>query len=375
MRDVLEQALRWQREGTNFAVATTVATWRSAPRPVGTSMAVSAAGEVAGSLSGGCVEAAVHQLALDVLESGEPAVEQYGISDDDAFAVGLTCGGVLDVLVRPVRREHAPLLERLATQQAAELPAALVTVVEGAIPAGGMLLAWQSADGTRHTAGALGTPEADRAGAHAAFGALDAGGSARTLTVDECGTDSGGQATLLVEPYTPPPRMLVFGATDFAEALTRIGRFLGYHVVLCDARPVFATAERFPYANELVVDWPHRYLDAVQASLDARTAVCLLTHDPKFDVPALLTALRSPAGYVGAMGSRRAHADRLEQLREAGLSETELARLRSPIGLDLGGYSPEETAVAVAAELVALRSGGSGAPLSATDVPLHRTPA
>ncbi|WP_019547001.1 XdhC family protein [Streptomyces sulphureus] len=372
MRDVLQQALTWQRDGIPFAVATTTATWRSAPRPVGAAMAVSSSGEVAGSLSGGCVEGAVHQLALDVLESGEPAVEQYGVTDDDAFAVGLTCGGVLDVLVRPFRAEEGPLLERLAAQQAAGLPAALVTVVEGAVPVGGTLLAWQDAEGGRHTLGALGTPEADRAGAHAAFGALAAGGAARTLDVEECGTRAGGRATLLVESYAPPPRMLVFGATDFAEALTRIGRFLGYHVVLCDARPVFATAQRFPYANEIVVDWPHRYLDSVRDTVDERTAVCLLTHDPKFDVPALTTALRSRAGYVGAMGSRRSHTDRLERLREAGLSEPELTRLRSPIGLDLAGHTPEETALSVAAELVASRSGGTGTPLSTTDVPLHR---
>jgi xanthine dehydrogenase accessory factor len=178
---------------------------------------------------------------------------------------------------------------------------------------------------------------------------------------------------LLVETRLPPPRLLVFGAIDFAAALVRAGRFLGYQVTVCDARPVFATRARFPEAGEVVVDWPHRYLDA-QASagrLDERTAVCVLTHDAKFDVPLLTRALRLPVGYVGAMGSRRTHADRLRRLREAGLAGHELARLRSPIGLDLGARSPEETALSIAAEIVATRRGGTGVPLTETDTPIH----
>jgi xanthine dehydrogenase accessory factor len=174
---------------------------------------------------------------------------------------------------------------------------------------------------------------------------------------------------VFVQSFAPPPRMLVFGAIDFAAAVARAGKFLGYRVTVCDARPVFATAARFPDADEVVTDWPHRYLSRI--TVDERTVICVLTHDPKFDVPLLEVALRTPAAYIGAMGSRRTHEDRLERLREAGLAEDELARLRSPIGLDLGARTPEETAVAIAAELIQLRWGGSGRPLTGTTGRIH----
>jgi xanthine dehydrogenase accessory factor len=176
--------------------------------------------------------------------------------------------------------------------------------------------------------------------------------------------------SVFVHSFAPPPRMLVFGAIDFAAAVARIGKFLGYHVVVCDARPVFATAKRFPEADEVIVKWPHDYLSA--AHVDERTVICVLTHDPKFDVPLLEVALRTEAGYVGAMGSRRTHQDRLARLREAGVGEAELARLRSPIGLDLGARTPEETAVSIAAELIQLRWGGSGQALTSTEGRIHR---
>ncbi|MGH8878983.1 MAG: XdhC family protein, partial [Stackebrandtia sp.] len=182
-----------------------------------------------------------------------------------------------------------------------------------------------------------------------------------------------GERDVLVESYPSPPRLLVFGAVDFAAAVVRAGKFLGYRVTVCDARAVFATNRRFPEADEVIVDWPHRYLD--ESSTDERTAVCVLTHDPKFDIPLLERALRLPLGYVGAMGSRRTHRDRVRRLRDAGLTETELARLHSPIGLDLGGRGPEETALSIAAEIVARRHGAHGGFLSATDDPIHRQPA
>ncbi|MEV4259688.1 XdhC family protein, partial [Spirillospora sp. NPDC049652] len=178
--------------------------------------------------------------------------------------------------------------------------------------------------------------------------------------------------TVFVQSFAPPPRLLVFGAIDFAAAVARVGKFLGYHVTVCDARPVFATSKRFPDADEVVVKWPHRFLG--EADVDERTAICVLTHDPKFDVPLLEVALRTSAGYVGAMGSRRTHEDRLARLRESGLTEAELSRLRSPIGLDLGARTPEETAVSIAAELVQLRWGGSGRPLSDTEGRIHGEP-
>jgi xanthine dehydrogenase accessory factor len=174
---------------------------------------------------------------------------------------------------------------------------------------------------------------------------------------------------VFVQSFAPPPRMLVFGAIDFAAAVARAGKFLGYRVTVCDARPVFATAARFPDADEVVTDWPHRYLSGI--TVDERTVICVLTHDPKFDVPLLEVALRTPAAYIGAMGSRRTHEDRLDRLREAGMTEDELARLRSPIGLDLGARTPEETAVAIAAELIQLRWGGTGMPLTGTTGRIH----
>jgi xanthine dehydrogenase accessory factor len=177
------------------------------------------------------------------------------------------------------------------------------------------------------------------------------------------------ELSVFVQSFAPPPRMLVFGAIDFAAAVAREGKFLGYRVTVCDARPVFATRARFPDADEVVTDWPHRYLAG--QNVDSRTVICVLTHDPKFDVPLLEVALRTPAVYIGAMGSRRTHEDRLARLREVGMSEEELARLRSPIGLDLGARTPEETAVAIAAELIQLRWGGSGRPLTGTTGRIH----
>ncbi|MBQ1163223.1 XdhC family protein, partial [Streptomyces sp. A73] len=244
--------------------------------------------------------------------------------------------------------------------------AALVRIVEGPPELLGGAL-WLDADGQPH--GALGGAGELDTTAAAEGGALLAAGRPATVTVGADGSKCGQPVTLLVESSVPPPRMLVFGAIDFAAALVRIGKFLGYHVTVCDARPVFATARRFPDADEVVVDWPHRYLDS--QDVDPRTVICVLTHDAKFDVPLLERALRLPVAYVGAMGSRRTHLDRLERLREAGLTSLELAALRSPIGLDLGARTPEETALSIAAEVVAARQGGSGVPLNGAHTPIH----
>jgi xanthine dehydrogenase accessory factor len=210
-------------------------------------------------------------------------------------------------------------------------------------------------------AGGAEPPAAAADGAGAASGAPAAAPAAEGLPAEA--------VTVFVEAFAPPPRMLVFGAIDYATALVSMGRFLGYRVTVCDARPVFATARRFPAADEVVCEWPSRYLARVP--VDRRTVICVLTHDPKFDVPVLRLALRSPAGYVGAMGSRRTHEDRLRRLREDGLTDAELARLRSPIGLDLGGRTPEETAVAIAAEIIQTAWGGSGAPLGRAEGRIH----
>ncbi|MFI8851109.1 XdhC family protein [Streptomyces sp. NPDC053499] len=368
MLDIAAELHRWCQEGRDFAVATVVAVGGSAPRQPGAALAVDADGEAVGSVSGGCVEGAVYELCQEALASGGSVRQTFGYSDEDAFAVGLTCGGVIDILVTPLRARAAE--REVFAQAAAEAvegrTAALVRIVEGPQELLGGAL-WLDVEGQPH--GALGgAPELD-ATAAAEGRALLAAGRTATVTVGADGSMCGQPVTLLVESSVPPPRMLVFGAIDFAAALVRIGKFLGFHVTVCDARPVFATARRFPGADEVVVDWPHRYLDS--QDLDARTVVCVLTHDAKFDVPLLESALRLPVAYVGAMGSRRTHLDRLERLREAGLTSLELARLRSPIGLDLGARTPEETALSIAAEIVATRHGGSGVPLNGAHSPIH----
>ncbi|MGA5700459.1 XdhC family protein [Peterkaempfera bronchialis] len=390
MRDIAGELHGWYASGRSFAVATVVAVTGSAPRDAGAALAVDAAGTAVGSVSGGCVEGAVYERCRQVLETGQPVVEHFGYTDEDAFAVGLTCGGALDVLVQAVRPRaggeagsgadaevEAGLAAALAAAAAGE-PVALVRVVEGPDPLPATALA-VTADGHRGRLGdgGRGGGRLERAAAAEARALLAVGRTGR-LVLDRkgrpCGAEAADGVTLLVESFAPPPRMLVFGAVDFAAAVARIGVFLGYRVTVCDARAVFATGRRFPEADEVVVDWPHRYLarEAAAGAVDGRTVVCVLTHDPKFDIPLLEAALRLPLAYVGAMGSRRTHRDRVARLREAGLGEAELGRLRSPIGLDLGARTPEETAVAVAAEIVAHRSGGSCLPLTCGEGPIHR---
>jgi xanthine dehydrogenase accessory factor len=364
VRDVAPALRVLCESGRRFVLATVTAVAGSTPRPVGAVMAVTADGEVIGSLSGGCVEAAVYDLAQTVLATGRPEQASYGISDDDAFAIGLTCGGTLQVLVaEPDRDVLVDLLRRLDADE----PCALATVVSGPAVVGAQLLVNEL-----DVVGSLGNEGLDVAATADGRGVLAAGqnglrhyGPRGQRRIDD--------VTVLLQSFTPPPRMLVFGGTDFAAALTRMGAFLGYRVVLCDARPVFATARRFPAAHEVVCAWPDRYLQAeVEAGrVDARTVIAVLTHDPKFDVPLLRVALASPASYVGAMGSRRTHDQRIADLRAAGVDELALARLRSPIGLDIGGRTAEETAVSIAAELVQARWGGSGQPLRSSEGAIH----
>jgi xanthine dehydrogenase accessory factor len=395
-------------------------------------MAVRADGAVLGSLSGGCVEGAVHAAALDAIATGASHRETFGYSDDDAFAVGLSCGGTLDVHVQPV----------FPGDDAARVLVALTAPPDGGARAGsdapprpgtgssdgdaeaagrrGAAALVRRIDGARRTAVLVDDPGAadergvaralhdlvgpaalDAAAAqvvavlrtggtatvHAAHGAprVSGPGAPGAALGPETGaeTPDGGAAcdeaepvTLLVETRLPAPRFLVCGANDFAGALVRHVRLLGYRVTLVDAREVFADARRFPEA-EVVVEWPDRYLaaEARAGRIDARTAVAVLTHDAKFDVPLLRLALDLPLAYVGAMGSRRSHAQRVAALRAEGVSEAALARLRSPIGLDLGAVTPEEVAVSITAELVATRHGRAAVvPLSGTDGPIHADP-
>ncbi|PTR31933.1 xanthine dehydrogenase accessory factor [Rhodococcus sp. OK519] len=362
MRDVLSDLLAIWRADESAGLATVVATFHSAPRAPGAAMVVAPDGRVSGSVSGGCVEGAVYELAAEVVETGTPVLERYGVTDDDAFAVGLTCGGILDVFVESVSRITFPELGDVAADIEARRPVAVATVVEHADPArvGRHLVV--RPDGTT---GTLGSERADHAVTDDGRGLLAAGRTA-VLGYGPDGQRRGEGLRVFVSSYAPPPRMLVFGAIDFAAAVARQGAFLGYRVTVCDAREVFATATRFPTADEVVVDWPHRYLAAQSeaGTIDGRTVICVLTHDPKFDVPLLEVALRLPeVGFVGAMGSQRTHLDRVDRLRQAGLTEAELSRLSSPIGLDLGARTPEETAVSIAAEIIARRWGGGGLPL------------
>lgn len=370
MRDVLESLQRWYTNGVPVGLATVIGVRRSAPRQPGAAMAVTPKGEVAGSVSGGCVEGAVFSEAQEVLASGAPRRLTYGVSDDEAFAVGLTCGGEIDLFVERLDRTRMPGFERLAAAILAEEPVAVATVVEtmeGGPPLGAKVVVWRD-----RVEGTLGDDRLDAAVTDDTRGLLQQGqtGQRRYGSRGERRVDD---IAVFVHSFAPKPRMYVFGAIDFAAAVAKIGVFLGYHVTVCDARATFATRKRFPDADEIVVEWPHRFLRA--APVDARTVICVLTHDPKFDVPLLEIALRTDAGYIGAMGSRRTHRDRLERLVARGLTAPELARLWSPIGLDIGARTPEETAVSVAAEIIQARWGGSGRPLSETKGAIHqRTP-
>lgn len=368
MRDVLPELMAWWESGEAVGVGTVVATFKSAPRPPGASMLVGPDSTVVGSVSGGCVEGAVYDLAQSVVASGEPELVRYGVSDEAGYAVGLTCGGLLDVWVEKVSRTSFPELSDLAEEIDAGRPVALATVIDHPDRSRiGHRLLVRPGDVSSSAPARPDTAIRDDA-----IGLLAVGTNA-TLTYGPDGQRRGEGMRVFVSSFAPAPRLLVFGAIDFAAAMARVGRMLGYRVTVCDARPVFATTARFPDADEVVVDWPHRYLAAEAAAgrVDARTVVTVLTHEPKFDVPLLEAALRLDLAYVGAMGSRRTHDERMARLREGGTSADDLDRLSSPIGLDLGARTPEETAISIAAEIIARRWGGSGQPLAVTAGPIH----
>ena len=256
------------------------------------------------------------------------------------------------------------LLSRWHGALAEQSPVALATVIEGPEGSLGGKILVSPED---HT-GTAGNGELDRAVVEAARGLLE-GGRTETVHFGPQGQRRMEDVTVFVQSFAPPPRMYVFGAIDFASAVARIGKFMGYRVTVCDARPVFATRDRFPTADEVVVAWPDEFLKT--AEVDKRSVICVLTHDPKFDVPVLVEALKTEAGYIGAMGSRRTHNNRTARLKEEGVTEEQLARISSPVGLDIGARTPEETAVAIAAEIIALRTGHSGGRLSERSGPIH----
>ncbi|PMB98880.1 XdhC family protein [Brevibacterium luteolum] len=390
MRDIASDILDLLTGDEPFAVCTVIRTWSSAPRPAGTAMAVTASGRAIGSLSGGCVEGAVYAAAQLTIDDGQPRLGRYGVSDDEAFAVGLACGGRLDVLIRRVDPADPADTEPLAAtcrQILLDEPAALLTRIPLATddlgeptgmeyvlaPPAGRWLAITAPEADAPTVtGSLGDGQLDCSAVDSAVGLL-AAGTTQIREYGEHGERLDSDTAVLISAFSRKPRMLIFGAIDYARALAAAAKLVGYHVTVCDARPVFATPARFPEADEVVVSWPHRYL---QAELDAgrveeSTAIAVLTHDLKFDVPLLQVALGCPAAYVGAMGSRRTNDRRIAALRDAGLPEELIDRLYAPIGLDLGARTPETTAISILAEITRERWQASGAPLRDTTGPIH----
>lgn len=336
-------------------------------------MMVAADGSVVGSVSGGCVEGAVYDLGLAVLGGAPATLSSFGDGEQSIFAAGLTCGGELEVFIEPVSEQTFPDLESVVDDVRDGRPVAVATVV--AHP-DSVQLARRMVIRPDAVSGSIGDPCMDGVIVKDARELLSTG-SSTTLSYSPDGEHEGAQMRVFVETYQPRPRLVVFGAIDFAAALARQGFLLGFHVTVCDARAVFATPERFPEVDELIVSWPDKYLQAeVHAGrIDNRTALCVLTHEAKFDVPLLEVALEltgdvAPA-FIGAMGSLSTHADRTSRLEQAGLGPEQLARLSSPIGLDLGGRTAEETALSIMAEIIALRHGGTGQRLTGSGLSVH----
>ena len=360
-----EIAIEWLAAGYRVVATTLVERIGSAPLDPGAEMIVDDAGRVEGTVTGGCVESALVTEAEDVLRGGEPRVVSYGISDAEAAGVGLMCGGTVSVFVHELDPAARPALRAVSEAVGAGGAAALATLLDG--PAAGSKLAVLP----EATVGTLGVAERlDAAVAREARGYMDEGVS-RTRRYGAGGEVMGSELAVYVQSFATPPELVVYGAIDYSVAVARVARELGYRVTICDARAAFARGRRFADVADVVVDWPDR--DLAVRELGPRDVVLVFTHDPKFDEPALRGALRSRAGYVGALGSRRTQAERLERLREAGLADDELARLHAPCGLDLGARTPEETAVSILAEVVAARTGRAGASLSRTIGPIHGT--
>jgi xanthine dehydrogenase accessory factor len=311
MREVLDELNRWTRDGEEIAIAAVVETWGSSPRPLGSRMLVTRSGKMAGSVSNGCIEGAVFEEAQKVLESGEPKLAAFGVTDDVAFEVGLACGGHIEVFIQPLGQPHRELMAMLGRDEPATLRTNLVT---------------------GETAATRGTPP---------------------------GTELAMRdGDFFIEPFRRPAHLVIIGAIHIAIPLHRLARLMGYRVTVVDARAKFATRERFPEADDIIVAWPDEAMAKLE--IDPSTYIVILTHDPKFDLPALRSVLRKEAGYIGAIGSRKTNEKRFAALRKEGYTEEELAEVHGPIGLDLGSRGAEETALGILAEITAVRFGGSG---------------
>ena len=312
MREILDELRQWNDAGEEVALATVIETWGSSPRPLGSTMAVTRSGKMAGSVSNGCIEGAVFEEAQKVLKSGRPKIAAFGVADDVAFEVGLACGGHIEVFVQPL----APAQKRLITALAKYEPASMrINLVSGEV---------EVVEGDPQMSG-LARRDGD----------------------------------WFIQPFRRTPHLVVIGAIHIAIPLHRLAKLMGYRVTVIDARAKFATHDRFPDADELIVSWPDEAL--AKLKLDSSTYVVILTHDPKFDLPALRGVLGKPVGYIGAIGSRKTNQNRFDALRREGFTEDQLGRVHGPIGLDLGGRGAEETALGILAEITAVRFGGSGA--------------
>ena len=316
MREVLDELNQWTREGEDIAVATVIETWGSSPRPLGSRMLVTRSGKMAGSVSNGCIEGAVFEEAQKVLKTREPKVAAFGVADDVAFEVGLACGGHIEVFIQPLIAPHRQLIERLNKNEPATMRTNLV-------------------DGTAELS--EGTP---------------AGSEVARRDGD-----------IFIEPFPRRPHMLIIGAIHIAIPLHRLAKLMGYRVTVVDARAKFASEERFPEADELIVAWPDEALSKIR--IDGSTYIVILTHDPKFDLPALRSALKHEPGYIGAIGSRKTNQNRFDAFRKEGFTEEQLSRVHGPIGLDLGSRGADETALGILAEVTAVRFGGSGVSMRA----------
>jgi xanthine dehydrogenase accessory factor len=326
MRDILPILQRWTSDGQSVALGSVIERIGSAPRDPGAALGVSASGEVAGSVTGGCVEPAVIREATEVLNGSRGRICRYGLTDDDGFDVGLSCGGTIAVAVYALDPD---LLEPLANAVDSDTPVAMTVRLA------------DERFGEQRLVPASAVPGGD---------AIET--AARTLLeLGESGVVETADGELLfVESYAPRPDLYVFGASDHVAAVVTMGKFLGYRVTVCDPRTTFMTKERFPDADELVIEWPDRFLET--APIDARTAICMMTHDLKFDVPALKRALQTGAGYIGAIGSEKTRRERDGRLRDEGVGDADLARLHAPIGIQIGARTPEEVAVTIAAQLI-----------------------
>ena len=356
-------AADWLREGRRVVAATLVERIGSAPLDPGAQMLIDQRGNIEGSVTGGCVEAALVEEAEKVLAGGDARVVSYGVSDEEALGVGLMCGGTVRVFVHELGRDALETLDAVAASRSAGEPVAMATLLGGDRPGAAISILED------RVVGSLGVTELlDRSVERDARGQLDEGVS-RIRRYGSGGEVMGSELAVYIQAFSTQPRMVIFGAIDFSAEMANVASEIGYRVTICDAREPFTRSPRFSRSAEVVVDWPDRYLK--DQELGPRDVVLVFTHDPKFDEPALSAALATGAGYVGALGSRRTQRRRVERLRDAGLEEESIARIHAPCGLDVGARTPSETAVSILAEVIAVRTGRTGERLQETSGPIH----